>query len=587
MAVDLRERFRNLKAMVAFGAAVLATFTMMPEGRAQSQNPGPPPLSAAKAQFFKDNPAAWSRFLSQLPRPPAGAPQATPQPISPPFGGKWAAVTTAPVSGLSNPLLLTDGTVIVAVADTPAWYKLTPDITGSYVNGTWSRIASLPIINGTQYGPLYHASAVLPDGRVIIQGGEYNVSCSNGKETWTSLGAIYDPVANTWTAVSPPRGKGWTNTDTLCSDKANGGIGDAQSIVLPDGVFLLAACCANPAVDALFNATTLAYASTRAPSDPCVPCGGGTYQDEQGYTLLPGGNVLTIDVWDPPNAQQYTPATRVWTRIAPTPVSLIDPTACGNFEIGPAVTRPDGTVVAFGGNTGCTGQPDPTAIYQSSKNTWIQGPNVPAACGSGGTTNCTLADAPAAMLPSGNILFAASAGAYHSPTHFFEFTSANTIEQVADTHDFAGSSSSYFYNFLVLPTGQILETDFSDIAEVYTPTGTPNRSWAPTISSIPRTLSPGHSYKIAGTQLNGLSQGAAYGDDVQGATNFPIVAIRNNVTRHVFFAKTFGFSTLSIAPGARSTASFIVAADTETGASSLYVLANGISSAELGVTIAR
>jgi hypothetical protein len=574
--------------MVALGVALL---TATPGSRAQSRNTVPPPLSVARVQFFRSNPAAWARFLAQLPRRPAGAPQATPQatpqPISPPFGGRWRAVTTAPTSGLGNPLLLPDGTVIVAAADTPDWYKLTPDITGSYVNGTWSQISELPIVNGIQYGPRYYASAVLADGRVIIQGGEYNFFCSNDKPTFTSAGAIYDPAVNTWTVVSPPRGSGWTNTDALCSGGANGGIGDAPGIVLPDGTFLLGACCARPALDALLNTKTLGYTGSHAPSDLCLasPCRGKTFQDEQGYTLLPGGDVLTIDVWDPPKAQQYNPATRVWTSIAPTPVSLIDPTRCGNFETGPAVTRPDGTVVAFGGNTGCTGEANPTAIYHSSKNTWIRGPDVPAACGSGGKTNCTLADAPAAILPNGNILFAASAGAYQSPTHFFEFTRANAIDQVADTLFFASSSSSYYYNFLVLPTGQILETDFGPIAEVYTPTGNPDPGWAPTISSLQRTLHRGRTYPIAGTQLNGWSQGAAYGDDVQGATNYPIVVIRNDATRHVFFAKTSGFSSRSIAPGARSTARFTVAADTETGPSSLSVVANGISSAELGVTI--
>ena len=48
-------------------------------------------------------------------------------------------------------------------------------------------------------GPLYFASAVLPDGRYIMNGGEYN----NGADAWTKLGAIYDPVANVWTAVTP------------------------------------------------------------------------------------------------------------------------------------------------------------------------------------------------------------------------------------------------------------------------------------------------------------------------------------------------------------------------------------------------
>ena len=79
-----------------------------------------------------------------------------------------------------------------------------------------------------------------------------------------------------------------------------------------------------PAVDALLDATSLSWTSTGAPT-------GGKYQDEQGYTLLPTGKVLTIDVWDPPNAQNYTVATGAWTSIATTPVSLADP--CGSGEI--------------------------------------------------------------------------------------------------------------------------------------------------------------------------------------------------------------------------------------------------------------
>jgi len=60
--------------------------------------------------------------------------------------------------------LLTDGTVIVHLIDnsfagTRNWFQLTPDINGSYVNGTWSTFASLP----AGYGPLFHASEVLPD----------------------------------------------------------------------------------------------------------------------------------------------------------------------------------------------------------------------------------------------------------------------------------------------------------------------------------------------------------------------------------------------------------------------------------------
>ena len=89
------------------------------------------------------------------------------------------------------------------------------------------------------------------------------------------------------------------------------------------------------------------------------------------------------------------------------------------------------------------------------------------------------------MLPNGNILFAASAGYGGSPTHFFEFTAQNTIEQVADDVFYSERSGAYYYNFLVLPNGQILSTDFSKIAEVYTPTGSPNPAWAPKIIDYP------------------------------------------------------------------------------------------------------
>ena len=41
-------------------------------------------------------------------------------------------------------LLLTDGTVIVQGTFTGNWYRLTPDDSGSYINGTWSQAASLP-----------------------------------------------------------------------------------------------------------------------------------------------------------------------------------------------------------------------------------------------------------------------------------------------------------------------------------------------------------------------------------------------------------------------------------------------------------
>jgi len=575
------------------GVIAVALLSAIPESRAQSQNSGasppvgplvvpsqlvPPPLSVAKEQYFEDNPEAWIQFLSRLPRRPEGPLQPTPQPDIASFtGGTWQSPCCTSFFP-TNPLLLTDGTVIAHAGNSADWYKLTPDINGSYVNGTWTSIASLPEINGTQYAPLYFASAVLPDGRVLIMGGEYNDNVGDH----TNMGAIYDPVADSWTAVSPPG-----------SPPGSGGwfaIGDSQSTVLADGTFLLAACCAgSPTVDALFDATTLGWTATGGPSNSYSY----SYQDEQGYELLPSGNVLTIDIWDgyptanTTDAEQYDPSSGTWISAGNTPVPLADPIKCGNFEIGPAVMRPDGTLVAFGGNTGCKGVPkaDPTAIYDTTDGTWTAGRNIPALCGTDGTTSCSLADAPAALLPDGNILFAASAGAGSQPTHFFEYTSSDAIKQVADTVYCAGSEPAYAVNFLVLPNGQILATDLCNAPEFYTPTGVPKASWAPVITSHPKKVTPGDSYTIGGTQFNGLSQGAYYGDDVQGATNYPIVQITNVATGHVFYARTANHSTMSIAPGTAGSTTFTVPATIETGASDLVVIANGIASKHVTITV--
>src|ERR1700722_3968815 len=142
------------------------------------------------------------------------------QPLNnqPPFTSN---ICNGGVPGAANPLLLTAGSVIVQDAGCQDWWRLTPDNTGSYANGTWTQIASLP----SGYAPLYHSSAVLPDGRVIIEGGEYNFF----NPVRTNMGAIYDPVVDAWKPVNPPTG--WTL------------IGDASSVVLANGTYMQANCC--------------------------------------------------------------------------------------------------------------------------------------------------------------------------------------------------------------------------------------------------------------------------------------------------------------------------------------------------------
>ncbi len=458
---------------------------------------------------------------------------------------------------LGNPLLLTDGTVIAHQYCGSAWYKLTPNLSGSYLNGTWKQIASLP----AGYAPVYFSSAVLPDGRVIIEGGEYNFSNGGCDFAWTTLGAVYDPVQNKWTSVAPP--KGWKT------------IGDAESVILPNGTYMQANCCTRQ--QALLNSKTLTWTTTGK--------GKSDINDEEGWTLLPDGTVLTVDAYvnhylpGGMNYEIYDPTSGAWNQGAPTGtgVQLWDsyPNAkTASYEVGPAVLRPDGTVFATGAN-GTPGQSGHTSIYDTTTQTWTPGPDFP--------TGLDVADGPAALLPNGNVLVMTSPAVYSLGARFFEWDGLS-LNDVTNGNTDAPRISSYYGNMLVLPTGEILFTDFLKIW-IYQSVGTPSPVSTPQIVQAPSQVSRGSSYTISGYNLNGLSQGAAYGDDVQAATNYPLVRITNLHTGHVFYARTHGHSTMAVAYQGIASTTFDVAANTETGASSLELVANGIASPAVAINV--
>jgi hypothetical protein len=512
-------------------------------------------------------------------RPPIGHPKATGLKA---FAG--AKNTASPWTPLQNPppfgtpgtmLLESNGTVLVhnepdnnTTGGTNQWWKLTPAANGSYVDGTWSQIASMP----ASYTPLYFGSAVLPDGRMIVEGGEY----IGENAVWSDQGAIYNPVTNTWAAVAPP--PGWTS------------LGDAASEVLPDGSFMLQQPCQNcltepdPVVDqALLNPRTMKW--TVIPGT-----GKEEPNDEEGWTLLHNGKVLTVDVWEAiGGTQTFNPGSNTWSfagdlAAGGDPVNLFPV-----VEIGPQAEMPNGDVFVVGAGTStqepptaCTTDvPTQTALYDYSTGAWSAGPQIqPIDSQEMGAT-----DGPAATLPDGDVLFDASACQYNAPTHFFLYNeSSNTITQIADAPN-AENDTSYQTRMLVLPNGQILYNDGSNQMEVYTAGGTPNPAWAPSIKFLSSTrLAPGGNYVLGGVQLAGLDQGAVYGDDVQDATNFPLVQITNKATGVVTYARTTNWDP-SIAPGAKSSTSFTLPAGTPAGQSTLVVVANGIASAPVTVTV--
>jgi hypothetical protein len=452
-----------------------------------------------------------------------------------------------PPNGAILTFQLTDGTVLAQGNGESEWYKLTPDNTGSYINGTWKQVASLP----SNYSPLYYSSAVLADSRVVISGGEYNF----GSFAFTNLGAIYDPVANTWTSIGHP--KGW------------GFIGDSPSTILPTGQFVVGEKMKKDM--AYLDPTTLKWTALSSK-------GKADENAEEGWTLMPDGSVLTYDVKKFPNSERYFPAQGKWIGQGSTIVTLRGPqNCCGCIpfgtkgkcyqppgEVGPGILRPDGTVFA----TGSTPQGQTvahTSIYTPGTGTtgsWTPGPDFP--------NGDQAFDTYATLLPDGNVLVE---GSNNGTLYEFDGTKLNQTKI---------NLGAGYNSLMILPTGEVLVGGF----EVYQPTGTYQQAWAPTIMTSPSSVTRGSTYPISGTQFNGLSQANAFGDENQMPTNYPLVRITNNSTGHVFYARTHDHSTMGVATGSTLVSTnFDVPSGMETGASSLVVVANGIPSTPVAVTV--
>jgi hypothetical protein len=448
---------------------------------------------------------------------------------------------------LNLPLLMTDGTVIMQGFN-GHWWRLTPDSFGSYVNGTWQRVAATSNLPGIGlYSPEFISSAVLPDGRPLLMGG---ISINTG--------ATYSPLLGAWRGVPAP---GFTVSF------------GSPSVVLANGTYMQSGN-GNTSV-ALLDANTLTWTTTGSSANQ---------NTEKAWVLLPNGNVLSLPSQGSKASEQYNPGTGTWSSAGDTPVVLW---TSGAGQGSAAIMLPTGNVVAFGAtfDASVPGAVTPTAIYNTTTDTWSGGPNLPQVNGK----NMTLLADPVTLLPSGNLLVAAGvAGDTGStfPTHFFEFD-GTTFTQVPDPSAiFAGTQLSDLANMLVLPTGQILLTwDTPDVA-IYTPASlTPCSGCAPAITSFPAKIVRGVPQSITGTQMNGFSEAQSDPQVYKAATNYPLVQIVNTATGHVFYARTSNSTTMSIAPGVSSTASFTVSGATETGASLLYVIANGIPSSPVSVTI--
>lgn len=463
--------------------------------------------------------------------------------------------------GVGVTLLLPNGDLLThggAGGDSTTWYLVTPDSTGNYVNGTWTQAASMNV------GRLYFGSDVLPNGNVFVVGGEYATDGTyDGQQLLSNSAEIYNPAANKWTQVA---------SSPLPY------VGDESTEVLPDG---------NIMVGDIFDNGTEIYDPTTNTWSAGATKVYDDRSDEEGWVKLPNGDILTYDIFASIAANKflaeiYNPTTNTWSDASTSangqPLPLLSTAATG-YESGLGIMLPDGQAMWVGTNGN-------VVFYNYQTNSWTIGPSLPVVNIDGTPTQLTVGDAPGAVLPNGNVLMSLSPAVdddnYPGPTYIYEFNPTTGVYTNATptTSQFDTSYNSFVDGMLVLPTGQVFVTNFEGDPAIYTPNGSPNSAWRPTISSV--TENQNGSLTLTGTQLNGLDEGAEYGDDNQMAENYPIVRVTDSTTGTVYYATTSNWSSVNVATGSTpETVNVVLPAGLGSDPFTLVVIADGIASSSI------
>jgi len=451
-------------------------------------------------------------------------------------GGTWTPLASAPPIGVNHAMLLSDGTVLTDNGNGDCC-RLTPDIHGGYIHGTWTRFASM------NYSRLFFASQVLTNGNVFVAGGEYGTGRHHAE--------LFDPLNNAWMNIPDPI-PGPAFSDAISETLPNGNV-----LVAPVSQF--GGCV-------IYNVFSNNWQT--APS--------AINQNEVCWVKLTNDNIVTIDT-GAQTSEHYVPSLNQWKPDGNLPVPVYGYGA----ELGAGFLLPNGTVFFIGGNTN-------TAIYTpaatvSGAGTWVAGPPMVF-----GTNELGAVDAPSAMLVNGKILCdLGPVGGFNGPCTFYEYDYlANAFTQVTAPGGGSTFNSAPFVNsMLCLPDGTLLFIggQNSQSLYVYTPDGVPLPAGKPVINSI--TENADGSFHMTGLGLNGISEGAAYGDDEQMASDYPLVRMTNAATGNVYYARTHNWNTTSVQTGTRvTTTEFTLPQNLPAGTYSLVAVANGNPSAPTNFT---
>ena len=198
-------------------------------------------------------------------------------------------------------------------------------------------------------------------------------------------------------------------------------------------------------------------------------------------------------------------------------------------------------------------------------------------------------------MPNGKILCAVAAppsasggnANFPSPTSFFEFdyaagTNGAFTQTGSPTGGLTDNVESQQCTMLVLPSGNVLYahveqgnigySGFGSQLYVYQPDTGPLAAGKPTITSI--TQNSDGSYHLVGRGLNGISEGAAFGDDAQMNGNYPLVRL-TDALGHVYYGRTYNWSSTGVRTGTKLVSTEFTVPVANGGTYSLVVVANG------------
>jgi hypothetical protein len=475
-----------------------------------------------------------------------------------PIGARsWSKMPPFPGHGNpGNMALLTDGRVLASGPGAGAdWWTLTPDHFGQYVTGTWAPAGSSKI------GRIFNPAFVLKDGRYWNCGGE-DVSVG----TNLSECEIFDPLGNNGVGS-------WSDAPSMSE-----AIADTPSAILNNGQVLTLANSSSNSY--LFNPYPSPGVWTSAAAYDRITPGnaGGSLDSESGSLLLADGSVL----FGGRKFSRYVPGTDSWIPTAQTPGLAGNEFNGSNSdgsgprtpdtEIGPFLMLYTGKVLILGGNSH-NGLYTPPATLTGA-GSWALARDTPIEPTSGKPLNH--GDAPSVVMPNGNVLTVASTdptGVGQSASFFYEYDPVSDTWTAIPNPNDPTDDGVERVRLLVLPSGDILVSGFTDGAMfLYDSLGKPQDSWRPAITSVSLIFSQ---YRLAGSQLNGLTTGADFGDDGKLATNYPIVGIHDENSGETRYVRSYGFGQMAPTPGVRSDCWFKIPSDV--GGTKVSVTANGVS----------